>query len=98
MLRKTTVQTFSWRGVACQLAHTQNHINAGWSQLVLSSTALGGPPLSLGDGKRWSHELDEDELVAAGGAAAFVLQKLEDAARYESYRRRLASWQQLRLL
>jgi hypothetical protein len=100
MPRKPPKQTFplTWRGISCRVSHERNYINQGWSHIELRVTACDAPPLPITTTGYLSHFLDEDELKAAGGPVAFFTAWLDREAGSKTYLKRLAEWQQLRLL
>jgi hypothetical protein len=90
--------TFTWRDYQLRLVHTPDVVNLGWSHLALTVlTPVGAPlPLSLTAGHVL--ELDEEELLAAGGPVAFLTDKLERAAGSFNYERAMFRWRQGSLL
>lgn len=94
---RKTVQRFTWRGVEMTASHEPNYISDGWTHIALRVIKPKGKPVPITDTGFRSHFLDEDEVVEAGGAAAFFRAWLDREAESKAYRLALAKWQQLDL-
>jgi hypothetical protein len=90
--------TFTWRDLKLRVDHTPDVINAGWSHLELICLEPADAPLPLGYAQLFVHEMDEDRLRAAGGAAAFFIDWLDRAGSTPAYERALFRWRQKDLL
>lgn len=94
---KPGVERFTWRGVAMTATHTPDYISTGWSHIELRVVRPKRKPVPITDTGYLSHFIDEDDLAAAGGAAAFFRDWLDREAGSKAYARALASWAQLDL-
>lgn len=97
MPRPREAYTLTWRGVACRVEHHPDHINAGWSRLNIRVLSPAGAPLPFTESGWLRHELDEDDLKAAGGPVAFFTAWLERDAGSTHYAAALARWKQFDL-
>lgn len=93
---KTTAR-FSWRGIEMTATHTPDYISTGWCHIELRVIKPKGMPIPITTTGYLSHFLDEDDLKAAGGPAAFFLAWLEREAGSKAYKAALAKWRQLDL-
>lgn len=91
------VERFTWRGVTMTAKHTPDYISTGWSHIELHVLRPKHKPVPITDTGYRSHFIDEDELRAAGGAAAFFHAWLEGEATSKAYLVALARWAQLDL-
>ena len=82
--RKTS-STLIWRGIHCRVSHQRDYISQGWSHLEIESLHPSRAPLPITDTGYRSHFCDEDDIVAAGGAVAFVERWLEAEAGSKRY-------------
>jgi len=94
---RVTTDSFTWRGIRCSVVHTRGHINAGWSRLQFRVLSDRAPPVPITHARYLAHELDEDEVIAAGGTVAFMLAWLDREAETPGYAKALAAWKQLDL-
>ena len=95
---KKSLVRFTWRGVEMIASHEPNYLSsAGWSHIELRVVLPKGKPVPITNTGYLSHFLDEDDLKAAGGPAAFFLAWLEREARSKAYKKALAAWAQLDL-
>jgi hypothetical protein len=94
---RKSVERFTWHGIEMSATHSPDYISAGWSHLELRVLKPKGRPVPITDTGYLSHFLDEDDLKAAGGPAAFFLAWLEREASSKAYKLALARWQQLDL-
>ncbi|WP_414463402.1 hypothetical protein [Hyphomicrobium sp. DY-1] len=90
--RETT--TITWRDVTCQVDHIPDWKIDGWSKLMIRVVHPRGAPLPFCEDGYHVHELDEDDLKAAGGAVAFVLSWLDRDADHPRYTQALYKWRQ----
>ena len=93
-VRKTTVEKLVWRHAACRVRHTRDYISTGWSHIELVLVSPKGAPLPITSTGYLSHFLDEAELAAAGGPAAFFLAWLDREARSKTWHRAEFAWRQ----
>jgi hypothetical protein len=93
----TATHRITWRGVTCTVTHTRNHINEGWSLLDVRVIAPKGAPLPITTTGHRTRGLDEDEVVAAGGAVAFVTAWMDAESVNPGYAYAVAHWKQLDL-
>ena len=94
---KKATQRFTWRGVEMTASHEPNYMSEGWSHIELRVVRPKGKPVPITNTGYLSHFLDEDDLKAAGGPAAFFLAWLEREAGSKAYKKALAKWAQLDL-
>ncbi len=94
---RKSVEKFTWRGIELSATHSPDYISAGWSHIELRVVKPKGRPVPITDTGYLSHFLDENDLKAAGGPAAFFLAWLDREADSKAYRKALARWQQLDL-
>lgn len=94
---RKSVEKFTWRCIEMSATHSPNYISAGWSHIELRVLKSKGRPVPITDTGYLSHFLDEADLKAAGGAAAFFRAWLDREADSKAYRKALARWQQLDL-
>ena len=94
---KRAVERFKWRGVEMSASHEPNYMSEGWSHIELRVLRPKGKPVPITNTGYLSHFLDEDDLKAAGGPAAFFLAWLEREAGSKAYKKALAAWAQLDL-
>lgn len=92
-----SVERFTWRGVQLSATHTPNYISAGWSHVELRVLKPKGVPVSITETGYRSHFLDETDLIAAGGPAAFFRAWLDREATSKAYAKAVARWRQLDL-
>ncbi len=86
---------FTWRDVSCRVDHIRDWKLDGWSRLVVRAINPRDAPLPFADsGDYHVHELDEDELKAAGGPVAFLLIWMEREAQFPRYAQALYKWKQ----
>lgn len=96
--RPVETTAFRWRDLTLRVEHTPDVINAGWSHLELACVDPADAPLPLGYSHIFVHELDEDDLRAAGGPAAFFAAWLDRVGKTPAYERALFRWRQKELL
>lgn len=94
---RKTVEKFTWRGIEMSATHSPNFISTGWSHLEMRVLKTKGKPVPITDTGYLSHFLDENDVKAAGGPAAFFLAWLERESSSKAYAKSLARWQQLDL-
>lgn len=94
---RTTTERFTWRGIACSVVHTRDHINSGWSRLNFRILSDKAPPVPITHARYLAHEVDEDDVTAAGGAVPYLVAWLEREACNPGYAKALADWKQLDL-
>lgn len=84
MQPKYLVSELVWAGVRCRVRVQANHRgNVGWSLIDIQVVSPAGHPLPIAESGYHSHQLDEDELAAAGGVGAYYRAWLDrDAAHY----------------
>lgn len=83
-----------WRGLSCRVIHQPNYVNDGWSRLTIEVISPRDAPLPFAESGYALHEMDFDELTAAGGPEAFFHAWLERDAGSPRYASALARWQQ----
>ena len=94
---KKTIEKFTWRSVKMTATHTPNYLSDGWSHIELRVVTKDAPPIPITTTGYLSHFLDEEELKAAGGPAAFFLAWIERESNSKPYKRATQKWQQLEL-
>lgn len=94
MPRPREFHGFTWREVTCRVEHIPDWKIEGWSKLIIRVVSPRGAPLPFAEGGYFVHEIDEDELKAAGGAVAFFLAWLERDAGSIRYAEALYRWKQ----
>ena len=87
----------TWRHVRCRLVHTRNYLDQGWSQLEIEVVNPKDAPLPITETGYRAHYISEDDLVAAGGAIAFVNEWLDREAKTKRYAKAEYKWRQLTL-
>ena len=86
-----------WRHITCRLLHTRDYLEPGWTQLEIVVVTPKDAPLPITEPGYLAHYLSEDELVAAGGAVAFVTTWLDREATTKRYAEAESRWRQLPL-
>lgn len=94
---RKAVERFTWRGIECSATHTSDYISTGWSHVELRVLKPKGMPVPITETGYRSHFLDEADIKAAGGPAAFFRAWLEREAASKAYAKALARWRQLDL-
>lgn len=94
MPRPREFHAFTWRELTCHVEHIPDWKIAGWSRLIIRVLHPRGAPLPFAEAGYHVHELDEDELTAAGGPVAFLLSWLERDAGSLRYAQALYGWKQ----
>lgn len=95
MLRKCVATELVWAGVRCRVRVEPNHRgNLGWCRIDIQVLSPAGHPLPIAESGYHSHQLDEDELAAAGGAVAYYRSWLDRDARHYRYTAALDAYQQ----
>ena len=84
----------AWRGVQCSVEHIRDWKIDGWSRLIIRAVRPHGAPLPFSETGFHIHDLDEDELVRAGGVVAFVLAWCERDAVLPRYDQALYKYKQ----
>lgn len=92
-----SLERFAWRSVTMTATHTPDYISTGWSHIELRVVRPKRKPVPITDTGYLSYFLEEDELIAAGGAMAFFRAWLDREAGSKAYARALAAWAQLDL-
>lgn len=85
---------FRWRDVECSVEHIPDWKIDGWSRLVIRVVSPRGAPLPFSEQGFHVHDMDEDQLKAAGGPVAFLLAWLERDAVNLRYAEALYRWKQ----
>lgn len=94
MPRPPETVTFTWRDVSCRVEHIRDWRIEGWSRLTLRVTHPRGAPLPVTESGYVEHQLDEDELNAAGGPVAFFAAWFDRMAATPRYADALYRWKQ----
>lgn len=94
---RKSVERFTWRGIEMSATHEPNYISTGWSHIELRVQKPKGIPVPITSSGYLSHFLDEADLKAAGGPAAFFRAWLDREANAKAYLKGLARWRQLDL-
>ncbi len=89
------IAEFEWSGVQCRVRVEANYRgNAGWSRIDIQVLTPTGHPLPIAESGTHSHQLDADELAAAGGPVAFYRAWLEKDSRHYRYTKALDAYHQ----
>lgn len=91
------VERFTWRSIKMTATHTPNYLSEGWSHIELRVVSKGAPPIPITETGYRSHFLDEEDLKAAGGPAAYFLAWLDREASSKAYARAMQKWRQMDL-
>jgi hypothetical protein len=83
--RTTSTFAFAWRDYALRAVHTPDVAIIGWSHLEITVVSPQGAPLPMGFSTRHVVEVEEEEILAAGGPVAFLIVNLERAAGNAAY-------------
>lgn len=94
MPKQPDIITFTWRDVTCQVEHIHDWKIDGWSRLIIKVVHPRGAPLPFAENGYHVHELDEDDLGAAGGPVPFLTAWLDRDAELPRYAQALYTWQQ----
>jgi hypothetical protein len=95
MPRPPEIITFTWRDITCRVEHIRDWKIDGWSRLIVRVLHPRGAPLPFAEASDYHlRELDEDELKAAGGPAAFLLSAMEREASSLRYAHAVYRWKQ----
>lgn len=95
MLSKMLVEQIEWDGVRCRVRHEPDFRgNSGWSRIDIQVLTPLGHPLPIAESGYHSHQLDSDELAAAGGAAVYFRAWLELEKQSYRYEKALARYRQ----
>ncbi len=85
---------FTWRDVSCRVDHVRDWKIDGWSRLIIRVVHPRGAPLPFSETGYHVHDLDEDDVKAAGGPVAFVLAWLHREAGSVRYAQAIYKWKQ----
>lgn len=85
---------FTWRDVTCRVEHIRDWKIDGWSRLIIRVVHPRGAPLPFTENGYHAHEVDEDDLLAAGGVVPFLLSWMERDSRAPRYANALYKWKQ----
>jgi hypothetical protein len=95
--RLAMTYAFRWREYTLRVVHTPDVVNCGWSHLEVETIDPVGAPLPLGLASRFVHEIEEEDLQAAGGPVSFLTAWLEREAIGKGYAEAMFRWRQGRL-
>lgn len=74
MPRPPDIITFTWRDITCRVEHIRDWKIDGWSRLIVRALNPRRAPLPFAEASDYHvHELDEDDLKAAGDLPPFCL-------------------------
>ena len=76
----------SWRGVAIRIRHAVNWLQSGHDHLEIETTSPERAALPITETGYRSHFLPTGEIEAMGGATAYVLAWLDEAAKGDAWR------------
>lgn len=94
---KLFTHTLTWRGVLITIDHHLDFLVAGNSRLRVSVAWPVNAPTPITWGGPCTLDVDTEVLSLAGGAEAFVLQKLNTGAEQPAWRRQEARKRQSEL-
>jgi len=94
MPRPPETFTFTWRDLTCRVDHIRDWRIDGWSRLIIKVVHPRGAPLPFAESGYFEHQLDEDDLTAAGGATRFLSAWLDRDAMSPRYAQALFAWKQ----
>ncbi|CEJ87877.1 conserved hypothetical protein [Hyphomicrobium sp. GJ21] len=94
MPRPPETFSFTWRDVACRVEHIRDWRIDGWSRLVIKVVHPRGAPLPFTENGYHVHELDEDNVAAAGGVVTYLIAWMDRDAVHSRYAIALARWKQ----
>jgi hypothetical protein len=88
----------TWRNITCNVQHVRDWKIDGWLRLIVRVVSPRGAPLPFAEASDYHvhhvRELDEDDLKAAGGPAAFLLALMDEEATSLRYGQALYRWKQ----
>lgn len=93
----STSHTFRWRHLTLRAKHAPNYINEGWSHVELFVVAPKAAPCPLTATGYFSHFLDEQHLITAGGLVPFFITWLDRQATTKQWAKTEAKWRQFDL-
>jgi hypothetical protein len=91
---KVSTGKLVWRFATCRVRHTRDYISAGWSHIELMVVSPKGAPLPITSTGYRSHFLDEEQLIAAGGAVAYFTAWLDREATSKAWAKAEFKWRQ----
>lgn len=95
MQPRFVVSELVWTDVRCRVRVEANYRgNVGWSRIDIQVMSPVGHPLPIAESGYHSHQLDENDLAAAGGAVAFYRAWLDRDSRHHRYTKALDVYHQ----
>lgn len=93
--RRHHEERLRWGDVDCRVRVDHDYRgNTGWSRIDIQVISPAGHPLPFAESGYHTHQLDEEELAAAGGVARFYLDWLDRASRHYRYTKALNAYLQ----